>query len=154
MVKVKKYAYCKTCQKSISKPERKKMESIYFTLWFIAILATAGLASIALVIYHFSKKRKYCPKCKKMIEFYDAPEQFPGTAPPVMFVLDKIEAEKENKKIKLENETKASIKQLADSVEKEIPEDVKTKKKTYCPYCNKRIDIDTIVCPYCHTSLE
>ncbi len=151
MVKIKKYAYCKNCQKSVSKPERRKMKSIYFTLWFIAILATFGFAFIALFIYHFSKRRKYCPKCKNLVEFYNTPEQFPGPTPAVMFVLDKIEAEK---KIRLENETKASIKQLADSVEKKMGEAVEIKEKIFCPYCNKTISIDIIVCPYCKTSLE
>ena len=153
MGKQKKYAYCNSCNKPIKKPKKKSMEGFQLTIWSIIILSTLGLALIPFIIYRkLIVKRKFCPECGEIVVFYDTPQQFPGPAPALLNVLDKIEAEKKEKEKEKEV---AKVKEVAKE-KQQIEEKSKAEKreKVHCPFCHKTIDMGVTICPYCGVSLK
>ncbi len=94
----KKYAYCRNCRKEIQNPKRIKLDSFHLHILIIASIASLGFGFIAFLIYRFFfQKKKYCPKCREEVEFYDSPEDFPKKIPvinlPISSTQKKIECE-------------------------------------------------------------
>ncbi|TFG04717.1 MAG: hypothetical protein EU539_10330, partial [Promethearchaeota archaeon] len=84
----KKYAFCRYCMKPIMNPKRKSMDSLYYTIWIVIIIATLGIALIPFLIIRYLKKKAYCPDCQSVLEFYETPYQFPDQRPPIEHVFE------------------------------------------------------------------
>ncbi|MFX1315091.1 MAG: zinc ribbon domain-containing protein [Promethearchaeota archaeon] len=132
MVIKKPYAYCSQCEKEISKPKRKSMDKMYYTVWILGIIASLGLAAIGLLIYQFVIKKKiYCPHCESKLTFYRSREESPDSKVQIERILKTIEVEKKEK----EN--------------REREEDY-----IFCPYCQKEITKKAEFCPNCGSNLN
>jgi uncharacterized paraquat-inducible protein A len=143
----KKYAYCKHCNIPIDQPRKKPMESLYHTIWLIVVISTLGLALIPLVIIHYLKKKVYCPNCLSILDFYETTEQLPNKRPAIDHIFERIEEEKKEKAIILQKgKIKEEVKRQKQKRKVKI-------EKINCPFCNKMLDKDTKICPYCGVSL-
>ena len=132
MGKKKPYAYCTTCEKEISKPKRKSMDSMYYTVWILIIIASIGFAIIPLLIYQFIIKKKiFCPYCDSILVFYSTPEESPEPKKQIERILKTIETEKKEKE------------------EGETDEDY-----MFCPFCQKEITKQAEFCPNCGINLK
>lgn len=99
------------------------MEGIENTIWTIVIIATLGVASIALLIYQYGIKKKiYCPTCESKLT-----------------ILTK--SVEETKKEIREVEQKTKKEEVLEKMEmiKEQEEEIETteakKIKRFCEYC-------------------
>ena len=132
MGKKKPYAYCTTCEKEISKPQRKSMDNMYYTVWILIIIASIGFAIIPLLIYQFIIKKKiFCPNCDSILVFYSTPEESPEPKTQIERILKTIETEKKEKE------------------EGETDEDY-----MFCPFCQKEITKQAEFCPNCGSKVE
>ncbi|MBN1215898.1 MAG: hypothetical protein JXA99_10715 [Candidatus Lokiarchaeota archaeon] len=123
-----KYAYCKQCGKPVKKAKKTKLESFHYQIIVIASIASLGIGLLVFIIYRlFIQKRKYCPICNNIVQFYKKPEDVPGPKVPVIHLLEKLDAKKEIKETKLEE----------------------SRKFISCDNCKKDIDYDAKICPYC-----
>jgi hypothetical protein len=131
MGKKKPYSYCTTCEKEIPKPSRKSMDSMYYTVWVLVIIASIGFALIPLLIYQFIIKKKiYCPTCDSKLVFYSTPEESPAPKTQIERIIQTIETET-----------------------KETEEDELDEEYTFCPFCQKEITKQAEFCPNCGVSL-
>jgi hypothetical protein len=140
-----KYAYCKVCDKEVTKPIRMPMETFQKVIWVILSIATLGGALIVFAIIYTKRKKVHCPTCRTKVEFSSEPhvkakeDEEPLT--PREKVLKKAGKAKE-KKERVKKETTS---------EAEGEED---KDQTFCPYCGEDIEAGIGRCPYCHSSLK
>jgi hypothetical protein len=126
MDRIKKFAYCDNCEKEIFKPKRKAMESMYYNVWILAIIASLGFAIIPFLIYRYIVlKKKFCPHCQSTLEFYMTREEIPEPKAQIARILQAIEQEKEEKE-----------------------------EVINCPYCQEEISNQISICPNCGGSLK
>ncbi|MFX0042177.1 MAG: LITAF-like zinc ribbon domain-containing protein [Candidatus Hodarchaeota archaeon] len=131
MGKKKPYAYCTICEKEISKPKRKSMDSMYYTVWILIIIASIGFAIIPLLIYQFIMKKKiFCPNCDSKLVFYSTPEESPAPKTQIEQILKTIENES-----------------------KENEEGEQGEELMFCPFCQKEITKHAEFCPNCGVNL-
>ena len=132
------FGYCKYCKKEIESPIKMPLDSMQKTIWVVIIIATIGLAAIALWIYRKYIARKiFCPYCLSKLEISEKPHKTktisttPQSTPQTKRaeVLEKAEELKE------------------DQEEKE-------KKKIYCPFCGEQLSKKIATCPYCKTAIK
>lgn len=139
-----KYAYCKVCEKEVSKPVRMPMETFQKVEWVILSIATVGIGAIIFAIIYANRKKVHCPTCRTKVVFSSEPYVKPKEEEPLTArekVLKKAGKAKE-KKEKVERETP-----LEEREEEE-------KDQTFCPYCGEDIKPGISRCPYCHSSLK
>ena len=123
----KSFAYCDNCEKEISKPKRKRLESMHYNVWFVVILSSLGLAIIPFLIYRYAiLKKNRCPNCDSQLEFFESREDIPEPKAQITRILKAIEDEKK------ENE----------------------KESFFCPYCQKEMNEQEEICPNCGTNLK
>ncbi|MFX0073904.1 MAG: hypothetical protein ACFE96_00570 [Candidatus Hermodarchaeota archaeon] len=139
-----KYAYCKVCDKEVTKPIRMPMETFQKVIWVILSIASIGIGAIIFAIIYAKKKKVHCPTCRTKVQFSSEPhvkakeEEEPLTA-----------RERVLKKA-------GKVKEKKERVEKETPtrEEEEDKDQTFCPYCGEDIEAGIGRCPYCHSSLK
>ncbi|MBD3196018.1 MAG: hypothetical protein GF317_13250 [Candidatus Lokiarchaeota archaeon] len=130
MVKKKKYAYCRTCNKVVSKPKKMKLDSFHYQILIIATLSTFGLALIAFLVYRlFFQRRKYCPTCRKEVKYYDTPDDLPTPKVPVINLLERLETDKKAEDLESNEESEIDYYQ--------------------CDNCERMINGNLSICPYC-----
>ncbi len=132
----KKYAYCPNCRTRIKNPKRKKLTSYNYQILIIASIATLGVGLVAFILYRLIfQKKKYCPECQSIVEFYKSPEEFPKKV-AVKNLLERLEIERVKEKSK-------------DEIKKE--EDKVLLEDTYiiCSFCGEKIEAGLDVCPFC-----
>jgi len=130
----KKYTYCPNCRKKIKNPKRKKLTSYNYQILIIASIATLGIGLLAFILYRLIfQKKKYCPECRGVVEFYKSPEDFPKKV-AVKHLLERLEIEKAKENSEKENEE-----------EEFFIED----KYITCSFCGERIEAGLDVCPFC-----
>lgn len=114
--------YCKNCRKKVE-PKRKKLDSFQIQILIIASIASFGLALPAFLIYRLIfHKKKYCPKCGKIVKFYESPDDIPKKIPVI---------------------------NLPVSSKKEEKEKTNEKEYTKCIECGETIESSVEVCPFC-----
>ena len=140
-----KYAYCKVCDKEVTKPIRMPMETFQKVIWVILSIASIGIGAIIFAIIYANRKKVHCPTCRTKVTFsadpYEKPKEDEEPVTAREKVLKKAGKAKE-KKERVERET---------PVEKGEGEE---KDQTFCPYCGEDIEEGISRCPYCHSSLK
>lgn len=113
-----KYAYCKVCDKEVTKPIKMPMETFQKVIWVILSIASVGIGAIIFAIIYANKKKVHCPTCRAKVVFSSDPyvkpkeeEEEPLT--PRETVLKKAGKAKEKK----------------EKEEKEAPSEKKTRKE-------------------------
>ncbi len=146
-----KIAYCKSCNRVVDKPRRKPIDSFRLNIYIIIIIATLGFGLIPFIIYRLGfVKKKYCPDCQSELTFYTSRSELPGDTTPFLHLIERVESEK--KKGKSKKETKKE--EVLRKVEEKKRKKVQTQEFKYCPFCNKKLEKDAIVCSYCGTELN
>jgi RNA polymerase-binding transcription factor DksA len=128
----KKFAYCNQCEKEISNPKRKPLDSMHYTIALLLVISSLGFAIIPLLVYYFYIRKKiYCPNCESILEFYSSPDKSPDPKKQINRVLKQIEVEKQER-------------ELVNKIEPQF----------FCPYCQKEISENADSCPNCGVNLK
>lgn len=126
MLKKKKFAYCKNCEKEVFKAKRKPIDSMYYNVWIVSIISSLGFALVPFIIYRYGfLKKNLCPICQSELEFYKTRDEIP--------------------------DPKAQIKRILQTIDQETREKEETK---ICPYCQEKIITKEEICPNCGSILS
>ena len=140
-----KYSYCNVCKHEVENPDKKPLTRTQITIWVIIIVATLGLALIALAIYYSTRPKDYCPECHTKLVKSDKPfektKKKPEEMTPKEKVLDKAGIEEEKSK-------KRAPKKKPSDKESEEEEEI------ICPYCGEELKKQYPTCPFCQSVLD
>jgi hypothetical protein len=140
-----KYAYCKVCEKEVTKPIKMPMETFQKVVWVILSIATVGIGAIIFAIINANKKKVHCPTCRAKVVFSTEPYKKPKEEEEPLTAREKV-----LKKAGKAKEKKERVKREAPLEKAEEEEE----DKTFCPYCGEDIEAGISRCPYCHSSLK
>ncbi|MFX1260292.1 MAG: LITAF-like zinc ribbon domain-containing protein [Promethearchaeota archaeon] len=142
------YTYCQHCRKEVD-PVKKSMDAMEKTIWIVIILATLGIAIIALIIWHkFGRKKNYCPTCESKLIRSDKPFEKPKELKKLTKkeeVLEKVKKKKVKEAIEIET---------IDKGEEKEEEEEEKEEKISCPYCGQTLSKKIVTCPYCKTAIK
>ena len=135
-----KYSFCNVCKHEVEDPSKKPLTRTQITIWVIVIVATLGLAAIALAIYYSTRPKDYCPECHTKLVKSDKPfekaKKKPEDMTPREKILDKAGIEEEKSK------KKPSGKKLEEEEE------------NICPFCGEELKKKYPTCPFCQSVLD
>ena len=141
-----KYAYCKVCDKEVTKPIKMPMETFQKVEWVIISIASVGIGAIIFAFIYANKKKEHCPTCKSKVEFSTEPHVKPKEDEEPLTAKEKVLKKAGKAKEKKEKEPKKAPSKIKEGGEE--------KDQTFCPYCGEDIDVGISRCPYCHSSLK
>ena len=140
-----KYSFCNVCKHEVEDPSKKPLTRTQITIWVIVIVATLGLAAIALAIYYSTRPKDYCPECHTKLMKSDKPfekaKKKPEDMTPREKILDKAGIEEEKSK------KKAPQKKPSDKKLEEEEENI-------CPFCGEELKKKYPTCPFCQSVLD
>jgi hypothetical protein len=141
-----KYAYCKVCDKEVTKPIRMPMETFQKVVWVIISIATVGIGAIIFAIIYANKKKEHCPTCRSKVEFSTEPHVKPKEEEEPLTAKEKV--------LKKAGKVKEKKDKVGKKVPSKISEGGEEKEQIFCPYCGEEIEPGISRCPYCHSSLK